>query len=358
MSVSLQVVLPSQVCYIDAGANETIRDLKLRIASETGLDEGLFRVTFEGDALDESMVVQECPFDDQCEVHVAMTDNADARQRLRELGWEDKQVGHIVTELKKAQLQEEEVYLEIFTAMWNAGLISQEENIGPLLLIATRRGLLNLVEAILSNGAADVNYKRIVGNYKCTALHEALYHGEEAVMLLLKYGADPSILDSDGYSSLHRAISGGKQALVRMFLEGNTDPNKCVGVTGITTLQLCVRDLPEYVAIAADLLDYKADPNLRDYKKRETALHVACSQPMAYLPMVQLLVGVADVNMADRYGWTPLHRAVCGHYYDIVELLLKNGADKTLCISDQGVYDGFTPAMLATGPHFATLLSD
>lgn len=65
-----------------------------------------------------------------------------------------------------------------------------------------------------------------------------------------------------------------------------------------------------------------------------------------------LMVG-ADINVQDMYGLTPLHMAVIYAKYDIVKLLLNNGADATITIikeceeNDYWISPGVTAADIA-----------
>ena len=55
----------------------------------------------------------------------------------------------------------------------------------------------------------------------------------------------------------------------------------------------------------------------------------ACSGHVAVAEM--LIAAGADVNPAnDAGGWTPLHHAVHNGHLDVVQLLLRHGADKEL----------------------------
>jgi len=58
---------------------------------------------------------------------------------------------------------------------------------------------------LLLERGADVNAQTRSG--KISSLHRAAYSGHAAVVkLLIKYGADPRLCDSDGQTPLHKVI--------------------------------------------------------------------------------------------------------------------------------------------------------
>lgn len=78
------------------------------------------------------------------------------------------------------------------------------------------------------------------------------------------------------------------------------------------------------------LLDSGALITIETYKTRFSALHIACFYE--HLKVVQeiLKCGLADIDVIDGYGNTPLHYATMAGSEKIVDYLLKHGANANL----------------------------
>ncbi|XXG55402.1 hypothetical protein AAC387_Pa03g3082 [Persea americana] len=108
---------------------------------------------------------------------------------------------------------------------------------------------------------------------------------------LLQSGFDIDAVDKDGFTALHKAVIGKKEAVI------------------------------------SHLLRKGANPHVRD-KDGATPLHYAVQ--VGAIQTVKLLIKYkVDVNVADNEGWTPLHVAVQSRSRDIAKVLLVNGADRT-----------------------------
>lgn len=99
------------------------------------------------------------------------------------------------------------------------------------------------------------------------------------------------------------------------------------------------------------LLQQGADPNLAAQNQMAVRpIHSAAANraPDKALTIVRLLVAYgAQVNVAQRGGWTPLHQAADHGNLQLVEFLLEAGADRTLKSSD-----GRTPREMALDKGF------
>jgi ankyrin repeat protein len=126
--------------------------------------------------------------------------------------------------------------------------------------------------------------------------------------------------------------------LARLLLEQGADIEAKDARTSITVLHTAVRR--GNLGIVALLLAHGADVNVAD-KNGWTALYSAAYY--GHRDIATLLVAHgADVNIAKNNGWTPLHHAAMDGYCDLVTLLLAHGADV-----DAHSKNGLTPLVVA-----------
>jgi len=140
---------------------------------------------------------------------------------------------------------------------WQSELAAGEaSNYGGNELVYAAKRDLGRVRTLLDEGA-DVNS---FGKYKGTPLRAAaedLIEGNAIAFLLLERGADPTLMDSDGYSPLLFAVDHKNVELVIKLLECGAAPidDKLLGLKAI-----------EDYAIFFNLLDMweKGSPEERD----------------------------------------------------------------------------------------------
>ncbi|KAI3351607.1 hypothetical protein L3Q82_020444 [Scortum barcoo] len=105
-----------------------------------------------------------------------------------------------------------------------------------------------------------------------------------------------------------------------------------------------------------DVVQYCLEKDIREVNRRDnagyTALHEASSRGWTQIVQMLLKYG-ADVNCSAQDGTRPLHDAVASDNLPIVWLLLNHGADPTLA-----TYSGHTPVKLAHSPSMKTFLTE
>ncbi|KAJ4974137.1 hypothetical protein NE237_007311 [Protea cynaroides] len=131
-----------------------------------------------------------------------------------------------------------------------------------------------------------------ISTTKWNPLHTLALSGQIPFMdKLLEQGVGIDIVDKDGYTALHKAVIGKKEAVI------------------------------------SHLLRKGANPHVKD-RDGATPLHYAVQ--VGAIQTVKLLIKhKVDVNVADNEGWTPLHIATQCRHRDMAKVLLVNGADKT-----------------------------
>ena len=228
------------------------------------------------------------------------------------------------------------------------------------LIMATDKGLSEIVELLLQNGA-DPN---VHGNKGRTALMYACSHGNSKVAeILLRFNANPQLVDNDGFTaSIHALCSGNKGLAYELVNDKNVSQNelKCLLIMDLlegnqTEAILRLDDITDLTTDKKELLISCVVGSLEDVvgKLHESGLHpdtplvagltlLMIASSCGYIELVEYLVIIeADVNQRDIFWkYTPLFYAILGSKSnEIVELLLENGADINAVAGNQTPLD-------------------
>ncbi|MFQ5961722.1 MAG: PrsW family glutamic-type intramembrane protease [Candidatus Methylomirabilales bacterium] len=227
----------------------------------------------------------------------------------------------------------------VFVFLLAGGAIQRHQQASPFhpqaeclkLLAVVRAGDAEKVRALLAKGA-DPNAKAEAGLPEA-GLPEAgvpmlgvavSYRHRDVVEALLAAGAEVDAQTPSGETALKLASSLGRPDIADKIAARLKDRGPHVNV-----------EAPD-VAMVQLLLKYGASVNFKDRRKKMTPLHTAASHGRSDL--VQLLIRQgADVNATDGLGQTPLHKAVEEAYTGTVQILLQHGADVNVvdrCESD------------------------
>uniref|UniRef100_A0A8C3JCS2 Palmitoyltransferase n=1 Tax=Calidris pygmaea TaxID=425635 RepID=A0A8C3JCS2_9CHAR len=160
-----------------------------------------------------------------------------------------------------------------------------------------------LVKYYISKGAI---VDQLGGDLNSTPLHWAIRQGHlPMVMLLLKCGADPSLIDGEGYSSIHLAVLFQHMPIVAYLIAKGqvytTDLN------GQTPLMISAQKVigPEPTRF---LLKFNPSLNAVDNVQKNTALHWAVTSGNASAVDLLLEAG-ASLDIENVKGETPLDLA-------------------------------------------------
>ncbi len=217
--------------------------------------------------------------------------------------------------------------------------VNQETRGSTPLLLACEKENVALVQLLLEHGTKDSVNQEINGR---TPLLLACEKGNVAlVQLLLKHGAKDSLkhpVDEYGETLLLLAVNDIVEALreqqdpnfemVQLLLEHGVDAFTDEEYAHTQLLMRIVKVMADQDAIE-DLLKKNADDINRTDSAGQTIL-----LKMIFLgneDIIKLFIKYgADVNQVSKYGHVPLHNAFMSGNLDIVKLLLQNGADKTI----------------------------
>ncbi|NXP19266.1 ZDH13 Palmitoyltransferase, partial [Scytalopus superciliaris] len=161
-----------------------------------------------------------------------------------------------------------------------------------------------LVKYYISKGAI---VDQLGGDLNSTPLHWAIRQGHlPMVMLLLKCGADPSLIDGEGFSSIHLAVLFQHMPIVAYLIAKgqNIDTSDFNGQTPLMlTAQKAVGPEPTRF-----LLKFNPSLNAVDNVQKNTALHWAITS--GNISAVDLLLEAgASLDIKNVKGETPLDLA-------------------------------------------------
>ncbi|NXC27195.1 ZDH13 Palmitoyltransferase, partial [Campylorhamphus procurvoides] len=178
-----------------------------------------------------------------------------------------------------------------------------KENV-TLLHWAAINNRLELVKYYISKGAI---VDQLGGDLNSTPLHWAIRQGHlPMVMLLLKCGADPSLIDGEGFSSIHLAVLFQHMPIIAYLISKGQNIDTA-DFNGQTPLMLTAQKAlgPEPTSF---LLKFNPSLNAVDNVQKNTALHWAITS--GNISAVDLLLEAgASLDVKNVKGETPLDLA-------------------------------------------------
>ena len=214
-----------------------------------------------------------------------------------------------------------------------ANVDAQDKQRRTALMLASKKGHLDIVKTLVNAGAAlnlQSNERGYGGN---TALMYACRHGHlEVVKTLINVGADIDSQgkgwDHEGYTALIYAVYSGHQRIVKVLIDAGADINI---QNGSGQIALICASLMGYLEIVKVLIDAGADINIQN-GSGQTALIRASRK--GHLEIVKTLIQAgANLNLQGQAewtfekGWTALiHASRVGHL-EVVKSLVDAGAD-------------------------------
>jgi ankyrin repeat protein len=185
---------------------------------------------------------------------------------------------------------------------------------------AAASGLTEVVKMLLAKGAKVSSADDILASPS--------YNGyKDIVKLLLDNGANLNFSDEEGKSPLFYALDGAQDEVIKLLLDKGANPN-ALGQFGRPLMFsfdfIGNRPVAKMKAAFKMFLDKGADPNAKDRYEQTPLLSTMTDRPDW---MKMLLDKGADPNMTDRDGVTPLHWAADRGQLPAVKLLLDKGAN-------------------------------
>jgi len=178
----------------------------------------------------------------------------------------------------------------------------------------------DIVSDLLKNGAS-IAAKDTNG---CTPLHFAAKKGKtEMVQLLLLKGADKDALDNKEWTPLYTAVYHGRTATSLALLAGGASVSLRCGALKGSSVHMAAE--LGHVDILRATIEHGADVNAAD-ANHCTALHGAASENK--VGAIDMLVEAgANIEVRSLHGMKPLHSAAGQLSIDAMVALLRHGAD-------------------------------
>ncbi|KAI1656011.1 ankyrin repeat-containing domain protein [Daldinia decipiens] len=190
------------------------------------------------------------------------------------------------------------------------------------LLSAVDSGNHKLVEQLLDRGVSpDSSPEAHILNQAITR------HDAEIVRVLLLFGADPNAPDNRNMTPLLLAVEESFRDAVIMLLKYGADPNLAAGPEFETPFAISVvEDKSDLTRI---LLTYGGDVN-HTLTSGDTALMAAIIKKRTKRVIDMLLEYGSDANAKNREGHCPLYEAILSNRIEVVISLLDHGANPNL----------------------------
>lgn len=193
---------------------------------------------------------------------------------------------------------------------------------------------LQIAEFLIQNGI-NINAANHLGE---TFLHKIVFHGNQSFFnLLIKHNANVTTACNDGTTTLMAAcINHSPNEFITLIARGANINAK--DKDGNTAESIAIKNKHFYVF---DFLHKRKDTHDNDTihqfhnylsGARFATLHIECL--LGDLNATEDAIKKGGINAQTVYGHTPLHIAAINKNSSIVDLLIKNGADKSIIDKD------------------------
>lgn len=190
-----------------------------------------------------------------------------------------------------------------------------KENVS-LLHWASINNRTEIIRYLVDRGAV---VDRFGGDLNSTPLHWATRQGHlSTVVLLMSFGADPTLLDGEGCRCVHLAAQFGHTAILAYLIAKGNDVDM-VDKNGMTPLMYAAHRVFGYDPTRM-LLTFGASINKRENVFGNTSLHYACITGNT-CAIKLLMEANAKIDVQNNKGQTPIDMAVAAKLPSVVRKL-------------------------------------
>ncbi|XP_032221593.2 ankyrin-1 [Nematostella vectensis] len=219
---------------------------------------------------------------------------------------------------------------------WGAKIDSTTVNQDTALILAAEKGHIDVVEYLLQK-SSFVNQPNLAG---CTALHFVAKQGHLGVArLLIQNGSSLNAVDKAEHQTPLFPASGmpGNKQMVQLLLEQGSECH-LRDKRGRTPLHFAGDR-----EIAQLLVQYRSDPELRDYYTGSTPIFHAAANGITDVVDFLIDQGFNGEHAKNSLGENPLHDVARSGHVIVAERLIQQGCDVNL----KAMLGGVTPLILA-----------
>ena len=163
-------------------------------------------------------------------------------------------------------------------------------------------------------------------------MYAAAFAKLQVVNYLLEKGADPTLTANNGWSLLHFACQGGDTTIIKKIISCGLDVNIKGTYGTLTPLMAAV--CHNNLEAVKYLLEEGADPSLDLGSTPVSSLHFAVILPASTSHVVSIIEAILasglSINVPCSEGQTPLMFAASVEKPEVVDFLLRKGADPHL----------------------------
>ena len=200
---------------------------------------------------------------------------------------------------------------------------------------AARKGPSSLMTLLLDNGA-NPNIKDKYGMTPLVLIMTRSKLDIDKMTILIRYGTNLTILDHNGRTCMHIAVLRNSVSMVQLLLNLSDDPIGLLNTVDYAGYKPILSAI--HSRLGVHMLDL-----LCKYGTEGGVLHGLAYTN--YFKEVKYLISKGhDPNEKNSSGLTPLHIAIISRNYDMMQLLIDNGANVHLNASNE---DGLTALELA-----------
>ncbi|XP_046369336.2 putative ankyrin repeat protein RF_0381 [Haliotis rufescens] len=214
----------------------------------------------------------------------------------------------------------------MFFVQKGADLSITDENHGTILLKACDGGNIDIVKYVLEQNIVEINSK---GKEDLTPAMKAARRGHRDIFeLLVKKGANLALKDEWDFNILHHACDGGNADIVKYVFKQNSIDINTKKEDGRTPAMMAAYKGHKEVF---DLLirngaDITVDVDIFD----SNILHLACQGGNVNIVKYVLKQNSIDINTKEEDGRTPAMMAAKSGHGEVLDLLMRKGANLRL----------------------------